>query len=95
VAEYTPTTEQVREAYSHDAEAEYRDPITNHAAQNRRAFNRWLSVHDAEVRAAALEEAATVAESNPGIEEGYGVAHATRIAAAIRALAVNPREEKP
>lgn len=30
------------------------------------------------------EEDARIAEGNPGIEEGYGVAHAIRIAAAIR-----------
>lgn len=25
--EFTPTTEQVRSAYAHDPEAEYRDPV--------------------------------------------------------------------
>lgn len=46
MSDYTPTTEQVCEGYSYDPEAEYRDPITNHAALNRQAFNRWLAEHD-------------------------------------------------
>lgn len=49
MSDYTPTTEQVCEGYSYDPEAEYRDPITNHAALNRQAFNRWLAEHDAQI----------------------------------------------
>lgn len=51
---YTPTTEQVRYGFAVDPEAEYRDPLTNHTLHGERAFDRWLSAHDAEVKAAAL-----------------------------------------
>ena len=56
--EFTPTTEQVRSAYAHDPEAEYRDPIGFPAMQreNLRAFDRWLAAHDAEVRAGVVAE---------------------------------------
>ncbi|SNS43379.1 hypothetical protein SAMN06309944_0237 [Micrococcales bacterium KH10] len=57
VAEYTPTTEQVRDAYSFDPVAEYHDPITPHHVINGRAFDRWLAAHEAEVKAEALREA--------------------------------------
>ena len=51
--EFTPTTEQVRSAYAHDPEAEYRDPVGFPAMQreNLRAFDRWLAAHDAQKRA--------------------------------------------
>lgn len=49
-AEWTPTTEQVREGYAYDAEEEYRNPDGYPTAQreNRQAFNRWLVQHDNE-----------------------------------------------
>lgn len=62
MTEYTPTTEQVRTAYSIDSEAEWRDPLTNHTRIHEREFDRWLAAHDAEVArnaaANALREAA-------------------------------------
>lgn len=48
--EFSPTTEQVRDGYAIDPEAEYRDPLTNHTPQGQRAFDRWLKGHDAEVK---------------------------------------------
>ena len=56
--EFTPTTDQVRSAYAHDPEAEYRDPVGFPSMQreNLRAFDRWLAAHDAEVRAGVLAE---------------------------------------
>lgn len=51
--QFTPTTEQVRDGYAHDPESEYRDPLTNHTNNNKRAFDRWLAAHDAEVKAEA------------------------------------------
>lgn len=56
MAEYTPTTEQVREGFAEDPVAEYHDPITNHAAHGRRAFDRWLAAHDREVAERAFDE---------------------------------------
>ncbi|KQQ65063.1 hypothetical protein [Microbacterium sp. Leaf320] len=55
--EFTPTTEQVRSAYAHDPEAEYRDPVGFPAMQreNLRAFDRWLAAHDAEKDATIAE----------------------------------------
>jgi hypothetical protein len=59
VAEYTPTTEQMRDVFANltlDSETRERRSI---------AFDRWLSAHDAEVRASERERAALHAE------EGY------------------------
>ena len=58
MSEFTPTTEQVRSAYAHDPEAEYRDPVGFPAMQreNLRAFDRWLAAHDAEVRGGVVSE---------------------------------------
>lgn len=57
--EWTPTTEQVRYSYSHDSEDEYLDPVNygSLVQANRRAFNRWLAAHDAEIRAEVLPDA--------------------------------------
>lgn len=51
MAEYTPSTDQVREGFATDPIADYHDPLTNHAAEGRRAFDRWLAQHDAEALA--------------------------------------------
>jgi hypothetical protein len=58
VAEYTPTTEQVRDGYACDPEAEYRDPVGygSYEQDLRRAFDRWLADHDREVAARTLEQ---------------------------------------
>jgi hypothetical protein len=50
MSERTPTTEQVRSAYSYDPEADYHDPLTNHTHQHEREFDRWLAAHDERVR---------------------------------------------
>lgn len=56
--EFTPRTDQVREAFAYDPESEYRDPIGYPAMlnENRRVFDRWLAAHDAEVRASVVTE---------------------------------------
>ncbi|WP_217183389.1 hypothetical protein [Streptomyces sp. AC495_CC817] len=60
MSEYTPTTEEVRD-YIRAA-----DRVTAHmfsgAADSVEAFDRWLAAHDAEVRAAAIEAAAVIAD---------------------------------
>ena len=65
--EFTPTTEQVRDGYRYDPEAEYHDPITPHHVTNGRAFDRWYAaeIAAAEKRGAvrALREAAEAVES--------------------------------
>ncbi|MDY0829106.1 hypothetical protein SK224_08185 [Microbacterium sp. BG28] len=48
---YTPTTEEVRDAYANFFEG-------HRAISRRRAFKRWLAAHDAQVRAETLREAA-------------------------------------
>jgi hypothetical protein len=57
--DFTPTTDQVREGYASDPEAEYRDPIGYPAYEQglRRAFDRWLTAHDLEVTAQPNREA--------------------------------------
>ena len=50
MSNYTPTTDEVRDAYG------YWSDSGPHAPPDE--FNRWLAAHDAEVRAQALNEAA-------------------------------------
>lgn len=66
MSDYTPTTEQVRDGYRYDTEAEYRDPITPHHEINGRAFDRWLKAHDAQVAAQALRDAADALDAYQG-----------------------------
>ena len=56
--EYTPTTDYVRGSYVRWSGAD--DTCAEGPLE--REFNRWLTAHDAEVRTAALEEAAGIAE---------------------------------
>ncbi|WP_019148799.1 hypothetical protein [Timonella senegalensis] len=52
---YTPTTKQVREWYTHrNGEGFYAKRLRSRAQE----FDRWLAEHDREVKAQALEEAA-------------------------------------
>lgn len=76
---YTPETHEIRGAYC----ATYYDEI---AAGE---FDRWLLTHDAEIRTAALEEAAVIVRNNFGRS---WVAWGTlgHLAAAIRAAGVDP-----
>lgn len=57
MADFTPTTAQVRSGYACDPEGEYRDPIN--AASNQRwaerAFDRWLDAVKREAKAAAWD----------------------------------------
>lgn len=64
MSEYTPTTEQVREAYSLDPYIDYYDPVNAGAlhAQARRDFDRWLAAHDRETARKAWDEAADTYE---------------------------------
>lgn len=47
IEEWTPTTEQVRDGYAIDPEAEHHDPIGYPQWERyvRRAFDRWLAEH--------------------------------------------------
>ena len=54
--DYTPDTDEVRESFY--VHAYSRDMEHLRAA----AFDRWLTAHDTEIRTAALEEAAEIAE---------------------------------
>ena len=94
MSDYTLTTEVVREVYA------WRDGYPYEGAidpQLEARFNRWLAVHDAATRTAALEEAAVIAERRRpeigphildtpyrrGLHDG-----GTRTAESIRAAAV-------
>ena len=57
MSEYTPTTADIGRAYYLHACSQ--DWEGGHAAE----FNRWLAAHDSEVRTAALEEAAVIADA--------------------------------
>jgi hypothetical protein len=67
MADWMPTTAQVRSGYAVDPEGEYRDPIN--AASNERAaereFNRWLEAHDRQVKADAWDEGIEAGVDNP------------------------------
>lgn len=50
-AEWTPTTEQVRDGYASDPEYEYNNPDMAPMAEreNKKAFDRWLAARDLEM----------------------------------------------
>ena len=87
MSDRTPTTEQVRQGYAWDTSP-------GNPADSRVAFDRWLTAHDAEVRTAALEEAAVIADhaQTSAVKFGFdGLAEATVaeiIAERIRAAKV-------
>lgn len=62
MADYTPTTDEVRKCYDPSVASRFRDvPNEGFAAAIYAEFDRWLAQHDAEVRAEAadqIEEAA-------------------------------------
>ena len=65
MSDRAPTTEKIRRWCMDDGGlAEYHDPINGHlqAKTTGVLFDRWLAAHDAEIRTAALEEAAVIAE---------------------------------
>ena len=78
--EWTPTTEDIRTSWYDDW-----FPSLSYAA-----FDRWLAAHDAEIRNAALEEAAVIVRNNFGRSwvawESLG-----HLAAAIRAAKEDKR----
>ena len=74
--ERTRTTKEVRDGYAYDGYSEDIDPYYE------LRFDRWLTAHDAEIRTAALEEAAGIADSFGG--PGWGIATAIRAAAVKR-----------
>ena len=55
--ERTRTTKEVRDGYAYDGYSGDVDPYYG------LRFDRWLTAHDAEIRTAALEEAAVIADS--------------------------------
>lgn len=56
--EYTPTTEEIAEWYSHKGGSKLSPHYARSLDTRRREFDAWLAKHDAEVAAKALEEAA-------------------------------------
>jgi hypothetical protein len=84
VDEYTPTTEQVREAYQMTGDGL---DFKRAAEQRGGAFDRWLADHDKAVRQVTLQDAADAA-MGPSVS---GILHdgatARDIAGAIRVLA--------
>lgn len=81
MSEWTPTTEQVREGYAYDAQAEYMYPTSNYTEGNRRAFDRWLAQHDADLLAPILERIiADLRGEEPDAPQGMvSVEHAEQI----------------
>ena len=61
--ERTRTTKEVRDGYAYDSYSGDVDPYYE------LRFDRWLAAHDTEIRAAALEEAAGIADH---YDKGYG-----------------------
>ena len=82
--ERTRTTKEVRDGYAYDSYSGDVDPYYE------LRFDRWLAAHDAEIRNAALEEAAVIVRNNFGRSwvawESLG-----HLAAAIRAAKEDKR----
>ena len=80
--DYTPDTDEVRESFY--VHAYSRDMEHLRAA----AFDRWLTAHDADIRTAALEEAATLLRAPIGIQltDGIGWKPANSLAGAAHYL---------
>ena len=59
MSDYTPTTEQVEDAFSYDPEYEYHRPDdAGYHHRNRAAFRRWLAEHDRQTAERAWVEGA-------------------------------------
>ena len=65
--ERTRTTKEVRDGYAYDGYSGDIDPYYE------LRFDRWLTAHDAEIRTAALEEAATLLAFPIGVQVTNGV----------------------
>lgn len=65
--DYTPTTEQVRDGYRFDPEAEYHNPTVNWAEKNGRAFDRWLTEQNRQVAEVAWDRAMEDRDGFPGV----------------------------
>lgn len=61
---YTPTTEQVRDAWT-DQRCMDLDGDHAEGCSSGKAFDRWLTEHDQQVKAQALEEAADRMDADP------------------------------
>ena len=70
--ERTRTTKEVRDGYAYDGYSGDVDPYYE------LRFDRWLAAHDAEIRDAALEEAATIANRLNTKFNGWGIARVIR-----------------
>lgn len=79
MSEYTPTTQQVRDGYRYDSEAEYHDPVTPHHVINGRAFDRWYSAEIAKAKADALLLAAERFEKSDKLFPGMTISDACRL----------------
>jgi hypothetical protein len=85
----TPTTESVRNAYGWSGHDNYAE---SNRDESKACFDRWLAAHDAEIRTAALEEAAVITEHHWDKFYFPNKRHdASQIAAAIRAEKVDPQ----
>lgn len=84
--DYTPTTREVKRVYVLAPDDLARDGKSDWSSLPDGQFDPWLDAHSASIRAAALDEAAEVAEKH----WASNVGRAHDIAAAIRAL----KEEK-
>lgn len=74
--EYTPTTEDVRDAYTHGAALlppYYSDGFQAALAGRRAEFDRWLAAHDREVAARAWDEGYEAGRENALAEPGSGI----------------------
>ena len=65
--ERTRTTKEVRDGYAYDSYSGDVDPYYE------LRFDRWLTAHDAEIRTAALEEAALALIGHIGIQTTNGI----------------------
>lgn len=103
MSEYTPKTEDVREAYPHgDVLPPFYDPDHEPELRARLAeFDRWLAQVKADAAAQALEEAAESAESMAdwtennflrGPNTDYAVRHNREMAEELRERAANYRK---
>ena len=81
MSEYTPTTEQVRVAYQdhRDFQSIMKGLDRPGDVEAGREFDRWLSAHDAEVKAEALREAAKAHEAERLVVDTESMPHQDRL----------------
>jgi len=82
MSEYTPETGRIRDAWRHDRDRYTGVPRPRvHNAE----FDRWLTAHDAGVRADQIEKDAAIAEKTADESPYHFQDHSGEIVAAIRA----------